>query len=876
VHQTVKPYPRPLRPTTRAAPASSEVDTCALLETVNSASQQVAVLHIAFMAVCAYAMVIVFGTTDLDLLIGKGVKLPVIDVEVPIVGFYAAAPFLVVLVHFNLLLQLQLFSRKLYAFDKAAPRKEALGGLRERLHIFPYTYYLAGRPSRLVRMLIGLLVSTTLVVLPIVTLLALQIGFLAYQSEGVTWAQRVAVLLDIALIAVLWPIIMHPRDDWRGYWRQLGKIYLSSRWRLLPWTAMIAGSVLVLFSVDPIMVGSGAAILAITAIWAGLVIPLLTLLRTRRGPSTFALRRARERLVFGVSLLGLIALAFIASSPHMPQDFDPTPILLLALLLLLGTPALLCGRPRIPKGHLSLLMALVIATWLPFAIMVDGERMERMLMTDQPHFDLKLTPVKVVEGEQTPEFTLKNCSGRSVSLIACALLGPQRRLDLQEQPLFAKPLDPEVLAMVREGKWDEVHNRTLPLNLVGRSLRGAQLQNATMIGADLREAEFQGADLRGAKLQGADLRGTNLRGAVLSPPSLLSLLGFQGLGAQFQGANLGLAKLQGANLFRVDFRGADLHGAKLQGADLRGAELLGANLFAAELQGADLRAAKLQGADLRGAELQGANLPSAGLQGADLSDAQLQGADLSKANLKGANGLPKGDWLDTRSIQKTPLSKKEVAAILSELQRSKLEKHKLDIIEARLRGASQPDARLPDLGICFAEASSPLSCRVDPDKPEKLKLEEFRKQVHQQLGELACADSDTARGIDRQTSRDNQSLRFQLDRILGKRLLEAEKAGASGNCPGLLGLSAEIKEKLRIAAYQQLGERACENPDTAHTIFAQSVDGDLQSSRLQLHRILGKRLLEAEKAGASGDCPGLLGLSAEFKEQLRTAAHPKK
>ena len=108
-----------------------------LLEASNSASAHVGVLHVAFMALCAYVLVIVFGTTDLDLLMGKGVKLPVVDVEVPIVGFYAFAPYLVVLVHFNLLLQLQLLSRKLYAFDAAAPAEEGIGGLRDQLHIFP-------------------------------------------------------------------------------------------------------------------------------------------------------------------------------------------------------------------------------------------------------------------------------------------------------------------------------------------------------------------------------------------------------------------------------------------------------------------------------------------------------------------------------------------------------------------------------------------------------------------------------------------------------------------------------------------------------------------------------------------------------------------
>jgi hypothetical protein len=143
--------------------ASANKDAEALLDTANSTSQHVAVLHVAFMALCAYVLIIVFGTTDMDLLIGKGVKLPVVDVTVYIVGFYAIAPYLVVLVHFNLLLQLQLLSHKLYAFDTAAPKEEGSGGLRDRLHIFPYTYYLVGRAGPIVRWL-GPLVGFTLLV----------------------------------------------------------------------------------------------------------------------------------------------------------------------------------------------------------------------------------------------------------------------------------------------------------------------------------------------------------------------------------------------------------------------------------------------------------------------------------------------------------------------------------------------------------------------------------------------------------------------------------------------------------------------------------------------------------------------------------------
>jgi len=116
-------------PTNTSSTPASAPDPKALLDAANSASEKVAVLHVAFLALCTYVLVIVFSTTDMDLLVGKGIKMPVVDVEVPIVGFYAFVLYLLVLVHFNLLLQLQLLSRKLYAFDEAAPKDENFGGL---------------------------------------------------------------------------------------------------------------------------------------------------------------------------------------------------------------------------------------------------------------------------------------------------------------------------------------------------------------------------------------------------------------------------------------------------------------------------------------------------------------------------------------------------------------------------------------------------------------------------------------------------------------------------------------------------------------------------------------------------------------------------
>jgi len=128
--------PKPMEePAEYGRPSSEQpvprTDPKTMLDTVNDASGKVSLLHGTLIAACAYVLVIVFGTTDLDLLIGKGIRLPFVDVEVPIVGFYSFAPFLLVSIHFNLLLQLQIFSRMLHEFNRAADQDESI---RYRLH----------------------------------------------------------------------------------------------------------------------------------------------------------------------------------------------------------------------------------------------------------------------------------------------------------------------------------------------------------------------------------------------------------------------------------------------------------------------------------------------------------------------------------------------------------------------------------------------------------------------------------------------------------------------------------------------------------------------------------------------------------------------
>jgi uncharacterized protein YjbI with pentapeptide repeats len=140
-------------------------------------------------------------------------------------------------------------------------------------------------------------------------------------------------------------------------------------------------------------------------------------------------------------------------------------------------------------------------------------------------------------------------------------------------------------------RW-RAENAEAGIDLVGASLRGAELKWAVLGGADLIDADLGGADLRWANLSGADLSKAVLNGARLGRANL-------------SGAHLSKAVLAGAGLVGANLNGAWLDEADLSGADLSGSTLSGANLGRANLAGANLTGARLAGSDLAGAVADG-------------------------------------------------------------------------------------------------------------------------------------------------------------------------------------------------------------------------------------------------------------------------------
>lgn len=563
-------------------PAASTVDAKMLLDAANQASAQVSVLHIAFMAVCAYVLVTVFSTTDLDLLIGKNVTLPVVDVSVPITGFYVSAPLLIVLFHFNLLLQLQLLSRKLYAFDAVASsmlidpagpaiilpgppcdpdsKAAAMGGGRDLLHIFPYTYYLVGHTRPLVRSCLGVVVGITVLLLPLATLLLLQLRFLAYQDPAFTWAQRITAWIDVALVVALWPIIMDRNDNWSDYVRNLRNAALRQKVIASLFLALWAASLMVLFTQPHRWT---------KAIWSAVAI-----------------------VVFGGFLINVIL--------HRNR----------------------LRVASLPGTHAFLLL-ITIGLPIPLALTTMGESLDLLFGWTYPSFYFR-----------------EYVSCRRLVLNQEVLLAKPASPDIVAQ------LQRGIGGDVKDGLAKVAHIKLQGRSLRYASLRtavlsGAELQRTDLERAILSESHLEGANLDHANLKYANLAGAHLEDALGSDVDLQNAhLGT----AHLEGARLLYPDLKGAYMARVQMEGAYLDHADLIGADLTDANLRGASLQNADLAYANLEEADLEGADLEGADLQGANFRKANLVGANLRNANLSRATFidSKAYLVDVRGAEWG------------------------------------------------------------------------------------------------------------------------------------------------------------------------------------------------------------------------------------------
>jgi uncharacterized protein YjbI with pentapeptide repeats len=461
-------------------------------------------LWLSYLFVLSYIAIAAGAVTHEDLLLIRPVKLPFLNVELPLKAFFALAPFVVLIIHAYALMHFIMLGKKASRFHNELRRqfpdqqtntqksgaavygtqKEIRDKLRRLLPSNIFVQILAGPPelrTGIFGAMLKLIAVTTLVVFPILLLLLLEIQFLPFHDVTITWAQRAALFLDIGLL-----------------------------WLLRP----------------PILVDLGAESFG----------------RTR------VLARVLRRFGLGLAgVMSIVALWFSIVVSTIPGEWQDT------ALAALDRPRWQISLREYDENDDEVTKTKLVSTHeLLFAGEVDyTTRRRKSLFSNTlvlPGFNLyealKIDdPKKLAWKEHLFDLRARHLE-KAVLTVA----------DLTNADLTG--------AQLQGASLSRAHLQGATLD--GAQLRGASLSDAQLQGASLVWAHLQGASLVLAQLQGAglwlaQLQGTSLEGAYLQGASLYD--------AELQGASVASARLEGASLEGAQLQGVALGDAVVIATD---------------------------------------------------------------------------------------------------------------------------------------------------------------------------------------------------------------------------------------------------------------------------------------------------------------------
>jgi hypothetical protein len=204
----------PSRKTEGAGFAAKATDLDALRTAVVDAAGVGYGLWFSYLFALLYFAIAVGAVTHRDLLLESPVKLPFLNVELPLKAFFILGPLVFLVVHAYVLLHFLLLAGKVGTFhaelQKQVFEDEKRAQLRRQLPSNIFVQFLGG-PREVREGIVGFLLKSvariSLVAGPIALLILFQLQFLPYHDPWITWWQRIAVVLDLVLLWMLWPPI---------------------------------------------------------------------------------------------------------------------------------------------------------------------------------------------------------------------------------------------------------------------------------------------------------------------------------------------------------------------------------------------------------------------------------------------------------------------------------------------------------------------------------------------------------------------------------------------------------------------------------------------------------------------------------------------
>jgi hypothetical protein len=171
-------------------------------------------LWLSYIFVLFYLFVAAAGVTHRDLLFESPVKLPFLNVDLPLTSFFSLGPGLLLIVHAYVLLHLVLLAGKVGHFNAELEvqisEDDEKEGKRRQLPSNIFVQLLAGPKevrAGVIGFILRLIAWISLAIGPLVLLVYFQFKFLPYHNASITWWQRLVVVTDLVLLWILWPSV---------------------------------------------------------------------------------------------------------------------------------------------------------------------------------------------------------------------------------------------------------------------------------------------------------------------------------------------------------------------------------------------------------------------------------------------------------------------------------------------------------------------------------------------------------------------------------------------------------------------------------------------------------------------------------------------
>lgn len=507
------------------------VNPYSLLEAVNRSSDTAHASWLIFLAIMTYFMIAVAGVTHRDLLLETPVSLPMLQVDIQLTQFFQFAPIVLVLLHLGLISQLTLLARKALELDHAIrllePGDRRSHPLRLELNNFFFVQAIAGpqRSPTMGAFLHGMS-WLTLVVLPVILILYIQVVFLPYHEVGITWTHRIALLVDLAALVLIGVFLFRAETS---FFKAFFRATASNPLAFLVTTGLLSAIAFFSFFIATV---PGEALDRLTR-------AVFNPVATVTGKSAARAGAGYSMPFFGASsdgaLFGIFRRNLYVTDTDLVVDKEQTP----------GEPSFsLRGRDlryaRLDRSdlhqvdltnsdldHASFVGADLTDAWLncadPNAVLVEADRRKAKCST------------------------ARNADFSRAKLRGAHLLG----IDLSEATLQDARLEGADLSYAILVGADFLNAHLEKANLTGGiKAHGVSFLLAHLEGADLSWAQLQYADLSNAQLQGAMMKHANLQSASLRDSDLSM-------------ASLQLAKMYGADLSGVTISAADLRSARV-------------------------------------------------------------------------------------------------------------------------------------------------------------------------------------------------------------------------------------------------------------------------------------------------------------------------